>query len=99
MPSIEDQLVLITPRPDRIELFKSKTDGINKVVASGAELIAGVLGHALAIGLRVGFGGGSEIRIHSGGRRRNVLTEKLLPHKQAAPGQRSIVRFCREREE
>ena len=97
--AVEDQLVLIAPGTYGIELLKPDADWINEIVTSGTEGIACMLTHAFPVRLRVSFGGRSEICVDTSRRRRHVLTEKLFPNKQAAAGERRVIRFSRKRQE
>ena len=93
------QLELLAPRADRVELLEAEADRIDQAVAGGAARIGGVLGHAVAIGLRLGFGDRRQVGIHAGRRIGHVLAEKLLAHEQAARGGRGILRLRRQRQE
>ncbi|MBM3794929.1 MAG: hypothetical protein FJW31_12870 [Acidobacteria bacterium] len=61
--------------------------------------IGGVLGHAVAIGLRARLGHRRQIRVHAGRRFGHMLAEELLTHEQAARGRRRVFGLRRDGEE
>ena len=69
--------------PDGVELLETEADRVDQLVAGGAARIGGVLGHAIAIGLRLRLGDRRQIRVHAGRRIGDVLAEKLLADEQA----------------
>src|SRR5579863_9493219 len=84
--AIKAELVFIPPCSHRIKFLEADSDGIDQIVAGGANGVRHVLTHAIPIGLWMSFGGCRKIRVHARWGRGYMLAEELLAHEEASAG-------------